>query len=115
MRIEFEWVLRNDHSRYLGECEELYRMKREGFEFRGEDKIKDRAIIYVYLDRNWRKARRKAKIKHATPMEYFVRELVDTVNHEVVHAFFPEMPARAWRREERAASKFARYSREAMR
>ena len=99
-RIRFEWVLRNDHSRHLGECDDNGRHRNP----------RRPAYVYVYFDRNWKIARRRRP--RMTRLESFVVELVDTVNHEAAHALAP--PRIRWKREERMAQRFAAAARRCM-
>ena len=87
-RLRFDWVAVNNLHKYLGECE-----------------AKDDPVITIYFDRNWRKARRRARVRRTSAFRLFVEELCDTIVHEVVHAYAPEHAD--WKSEERLASRFA--------
>ena len=63
-------------------------------------------IVEVYLDANWKRSSRR--------VVGFIRELVDTVNHEMVHAFESKTPRAKWRKSERMAKLFSEASVEAM-
>ena len=68
--------------------------------------------IVIDLEANWKNPRHEARRNHRSQFRLFMEELLDTIDHEVTHAFQPvRLPSRAAEREAEAFALAGRLSR----